>query len=281
MSSPRIHAAADADLDQLSASLGDSDRVVTPDRVRWMLHPPAGPGFVVTGPADSVAVFVPDSAVHADQTLPVLHRIAASGPPDALARLHRAALDHAPSAAVLAVGASSNAEIAALPTWITGPDPFVPLQRTIDDLGDAHDALGARIIDPHHWTLHRDAATWRWRYLREPGADTLLMDLPGPDGLDGLIALREVRLRSVPTLVILELRATNRHAHYALLKAARRRSWDRGGLPVVLRGERMSKRYAFTAGYLPSSSRRFGTAWGTACAPDLGPWKVWDADSDR
>jgi hypothetical protein len=284
MTEPAIHPVDDADLDRCAARLGGPDAGWTAERLSWCLRPPSGPGLVALGDAGAIALAVPDVATRAGAEAPILQLVARAGPEAIVWSLLDDLRAHAGDAVpVVAIG--PDPELPALrhptvlPTWITGPDPFVPLQRPVDEFGPDHDAFAARLPDGA-WSLRRSAATWSWRYLREPASETAVMDLPGPGGVEGLIAIRDAPIRGVRSLEVLELRAVDRGAHYDLLKAARRLSWERGGLPIVLRGEVMSRRYAFTAGYLPSGPLSGRRRWGVFVAGELpGAWRAWGADA--
>ena len=272
--------ASEADLEALAARLhpGPTARFLA-----WRLNPPAGQGWVALGPEGSAAAIAPDHATRDGREIPIYRFVAAAGDP-----LRRAALVEAlrdatsaghqerPLLAVATAAPSTTMRPAErIRTWITGPDPFIGAQRPVDDPDATHDAL-ARSLPDDRWRLRRDAEIWRWR-LGEPDVPTELIEVPGDAGPRGVTLLRERRIRGVRTLEILDLQALDRAAHYDLLKAARRRAWDRGGLPVVLRGEEMSRGYAFTAGYLPSgpSASRL-RVWLTS--PPPGPWSIWGMD---
>jgi hypothetical protein len=271
-----FQAAADADLDAVAARLGGR---WTADRLGWALGPPTGAGVVATRADGILAAAVPDVATRTAGTTPILRLVAAAGAPDGIAAALPALAAHAGRplvavgrlAALPPVGAAHR-----LPTWTTGPDPFVPLQRPIERFDTDHDALGRALVGTA-WTIRRDAAWWAWRRA-EPGVDLDAFDVPGPGGARGLVLVRDRRVRGVRALTVLELRALDRATHYDLLKAVRRLSWDRGSLPIVLRGEEMSRAYAFTAGYLPAgpAARAFGVR-----TLDLtsGAWRAWDADA--
>lgn len=171
---------------------------------------------------------------------------------------------------------------ARLPSWGTGPDPFVPTQAPLIDPGPAHDALALRLAAGgraavRSWSgasevedgpaLGRGSAWLRWR-LAEPGAELEAMQI-GSERCSGWVLLKHLPHQ----IRILDLQAEDRVSHYALLKAARRRSWERGGAPVVLHGELMSKRYAFTAGYVPIAPML--SVWTRGGA---GPARAWEAD---
>ena len=128
----------------------------------------------------------------------------------------------------------------------------------------------------------RDAARLTWRYLRHPEREYVVMDVPGVDGCDGLIVLEEKQVRGARSAVVVELQSRDKQVHYSLLKAARRWSWDLGGVPVVLRGELMSRRYAFTAGYLPATAPLVRRPWTVQVAGDglTGRWRSWLGDAE-
>lgn len=171
---------------------------------------------------------------------------------------------------------------ARLSAWVTGPDPFEPVQNALHLPDDRHDAFVERLAEGRHapvltWSGRdgtptgrvppRSAAWLSWR-LDEPGVRIEARQVLCGSRCHGwiLLAHRPRQLR------ILDLQAEDRDAHYALLKAARRRSWERGGIPVMLVGEPMSRRYAFTAGYLPSPGP---TLWTRG---DVGLDRAWEAD---
>jgi len=276
----RLHPAPDADLDALAARLGPG---ATAERLAWRLSPPTGPGWVALGPEGSAAAVAPDLARRDGRVVPILRFVAAAGGP-----LRRAALLDAIREAAAAKGPPPLLAIAdqapsavmrpaeRTPSWITGPDPFVSAQRVVVTPGEAHDARASALPDDR-WRLRRDAATWRW-HLAEPQVETTLIDVPAGDGVRGVALLRERRIRGLRTLEILDLQSLDRAAHYDLLKAARRWSWDRGGLPVALLGEEMSRRYAFTAGYLPAGPVRTSQRVWLVGAP-RGPWALWGIDA--
>lgn len=170
-----------------------------------------------------------------------------------------------------------------LPAWVTGPDPFEPVQPTFTTAAARHDALATRLAAGGRAPVctwggqpeqDRGAAAIRtadwlnWR-LAEPDVSIEAMEFTSGSRCRGWILLhhRERQIR------IIDLQAEDRVAHYALLKASRRRSWERGGIPVHLNGERMSRRYAFTAGFVPAPSRL--SVW-TLGGP--GVWRAWEAD---
>jgi hypothetical protein len=133
--------------------------------------------------------------------------------------------------------------------WLTGPDPFVPVQPAVVTLDDSHDDLadirGGRVGAG----LLKDSAWLRWRYRDHPTNRYDLMEIRSDRGCEGIVVVREARIRGRKTIVILELHATTPTDHYALLKAARKLAWDRGGLPVVLLDDDLDPLFALTAGY--------------------------------
>lgn len=272
------------DVDEVVAALGDGApvREPSPALVDWRLRPPEGLGQVALADDGSVAAIAPATVSRAGERIAVWQLVGWNGPSvaAALSALREATPDAPWVVAGTAPPPTSWRTAARLPAWVTGPDPFVPLQREIDQLDASHDALADGIAARPELALVRDAARLTWRYLRHPEREYVVMDVPDGAVCDGIIVLEEKKIRGARSLAILEIQA--RGAHYALLKAARRLSWERGGIPVVLRGELMSRRYAFTAGYLPATAPLVRRPWTVHVdGPGLeGRWRSWLGDAE-
>ena len=295
-----VASAEEADLDSIAWALGDA-RDRTGAWLRWRLRPPAGPGVIVRS-GDGLVLLTP--LVLADGT-EAWQQIDAVGEVDAL---QQAVTDVADTRPLLAFGArpggSGWRHLDTLPSWATGPDPFEPLQPRVIEPDERHDALAGRVTTGQRaqvetWSGRpagdagdaglplvpaRGAAWLRWS-LAESDDIQLMEVADGPEvgphaHCRGWVMIREGESHGQRVLRVLDLQASDRDAHYALLKAARKLSWERGGIPVVLHGERMSRRYAFTAGFLPASKPLVQSAlsvWARGPTPE-GRWRAWAAD---
>jgi len=288
--------ASEADLDSIAWALGE-ERNRTGAWLRWRLIGPAGTGVVVRG-VESLALLAPLRLI--DGTM-AWQQVDALGDVDAL---DAAIEDVVGDDLRLALGPRPLGEgwqrAADLPAWVTGPDPFEPLQHRVMEADPRHDALAERLasggravvetwsgIPRRHgprWAPSRGADWLDWRTAEAD--DLVLMEVSdgpevGPNAhCRGWILLREGEAHGVRTLRVLDLQAQDRDAHYALLKAGRQLSWQRGGIPVVLHGERMSRRYALSAGFVPATRplvRERLSVW-THGRPPAGTWRAWTAD---
>ena len=256
--------------------------------LRWRLSGPAGEGVIVDGQAALARARTAEGREVWQQI------VAPRGRSAALARSLDAVVGDVP---LLAIGARPRGlgwtPLATLPSWATGPDPFEPLQPWLTEPGARHDAFAERLAAGGRAVVE----TWSGRTPRvradrsmARGADWLAWQLQSDDLVcmefvdgaqcRGWILVRDDKVLGVRALRIVDLQAEDRVAHYALLKASRQLSWQRGGAPVVLHGERMSRRYAFTAGFLPAGASWRGealTVWARGSAPE-GVWRAWSAD---
>jgi len=231
--------ASDVDPEDVAQRLGVDAR-----RASWLLQPPSG--RVQWWSAGILAV--EERLVRAEEQRSIWRLLAWNCDEASL----RAALS--PEIPIVAAAPTRvlPPSTAPIQNWISGPDPFVDLQTVVTQFGAQHDRFGVRCAGPS-WSVARDAAWWRWRYSEEPGVANVVMQIADGEDIAGLVAVRALERHGLLVVEILEIRATSPRAHYDLLKAARRFSWEQGALPVILRGEEMSRRYAFTAGYVPST----------------------------
>ncbi|TVQ94182.1 MAG: hypothetical protein EA397_02500 [Deltaproteobacteria bacterium] len=261
----------DAPLDEVCERLPADHALRAPDRLQARLSPPEGAGWIALGPGRSVALVAPIRLTNGGEVLSALEVVAVEGQPSERVQLADA-LRQRLTFPLVAVGSAPPlpglARRAALRHWVTGPDPFVPLQPTLAAWTEAHAGLARE--REGRWGVQRSLARLRWRY---EGADVTAMHV-----LQGERPVGWMTLRALPAprrLRVVELHALHRTAHYALLKAARRLSWDLGALPVSLPGAVMSRRYAFTAGYLPSGRRV--AVFGSATLPH-GDYRAFASD---
>lgn len=278
----RVDSADDIDLDEVVNDLARLRRPWLTGRLAWRMSPPTGAGVVVRVDG-GVALAIPVEVAGQGTRRRMWQLVEAAGGRVDVAL--DALRDHVGDAPVLAIGDRRPegrwTRVERLRTWVTGPDPFVDVQSEVDGFGPRHTRLAMALEVRPELSVARDAAWLTWRYREEPGVEHVVMEVPGESGCDGFIVMRATPVRGQRAVVIEDLQAVDTDTHYALLKAARRWSWDLGSLPVVLRGESMSRLYAFTAGYLPASAplvRRSWQVWVRGPEPG-GPWRGWKSDA--
>lgn len=242
---------ADAPLDEVCDRLAQGGFRRKPSGIRWRLSPPEGEGLVVLGPGRSVALLAPVALSEGGCKAGAFEVAAVVGEPGERAEIART-VESEGVGPLIAVGRSSPLpgmdRRARLRHWVTGPDPFVPLQVPIEEWTEVHAEIARE--REGRWGTFRSLDRLRWRYEQGPNRTLTAMQVFEAEGPVGWVAVEE---QASPRLLrVLELHALSRTAHYALLKAVRRLSWDRGSPPISLPGAAMSRRYAFTAGYLPS-----------------------------